>query len=237
MDISNKGKAIRIVDLSRPIKTLMPVFPTIPKTFVGVYRNHSQSLRPGGISSQTSLIVMSDHAGTHVDAPVHFSPNGKTIEQMPLDLMIGEAALLDFSSKESGDSVTADDVEEKLRRADIGPETIKAVLFKTGAAEHFGTEKYFKHYLEIHHGAVRWMVKHGIRLWGVDAITIDHPHDKATHMLLREVEFYHMENLANLDQLPVDSIFTLVCVALPFVGATASPLRPLAILKDGETGL
>ena len=225
---------MRFVDLGRPIQTLMPVFGTVTRTHVGVYRSHQQSLRPGGISSQTSIIVMSDHAGTHVDAPIHFNPEGKTIDQMPLDLMMGDAVVLDFSNKKSGDSVTVEAVQKKLKDASIAPSAIKVILFKTGAAELYGTEQYFKHYLEIHHKAVQWMAENGIKLWGVDASTIDHAHDRATHMLLRKLEFYHMENLANLDALPVNSPFTLICIALPFVGATASPLRPIAILKDEE---
>jgi kynurenine formamidase len=223
---------MRFVDLCRPIQTQMPVFPTVLKTFVGVYRGHNESLRPGGVSSQTSIIVMSDHAGTHVDAPIHFSPNDKTIDKMPLDLMFGEAVVLDFSDKKSGDSVMSEEVERKLDDAKIDPRRLNAILFKTGAAPLYGTDAYFKHYLEIHPETVRWMAKEGILLWGVDASTVDHAHNKATHMLLRELEFYHMENLANLDALPANSPFTLACVALPFVGATASPLRPLAILKD-----
>jgi kynurenine formamidase len=223
---------MRYVDLARPIHTQMPLFPSIMKTYVGTFRSHKESLRPGGVSSQTSIIVMGDHAGTHVDAPIHFAPEGKTIEKMPVELMMGEAVVLDFSSKKSGESVTREDVKKGLKDSKAKPGQIKAVLFKTGAAPLYGTDGYLKHYLEIHHEAVRWMAGQGILLWGVDASTIDHAHNRATHMLLRELEFYHMENLANLEALPVNTPFTLICAPLPFVGATASPLRPIAVLKD-----
>jgi kynurenine formamidase len=223
---------MRFIDLGHPIKTQMPVFPSVLKTFVGVYRGHEESLRPGGVSSQTSIIIMSDHAGTHVDAPVHFAPGGKTIEKMPMDVMVGDAVLLDFSHKKSGDVITAGDVEQKLKENKIDPASIKAILFKTGAAPLYGTDAYFSHYLEIRHDTVKWMAGRGILLWGVDASTVDSPPGRSTHMLLRELEFYHMENLANLDALPVNTPFTLACIALPLVGATASPLRPIAILKD-----
>lgn len=223
---------MRFVDLGHPIQTQMPVFPSLAKTFVGVYRSHKENLRSGGVSSQTNIIVMCDHAGTHVDAPIHFNPDGKPIDQMPLDLMVGEAVVLDFTYKKSGDSVTVEDVEKKLKDAAINLGQIKAILFKTGAGPLYGTDQYYQHYLEIHPETVRWMVKQGIKLWGVDASTIDCAPKRETHMLLRELEFYHMENLANLDALPVNVPFTLACVALPFVGATASPLRPIAILKE-----
>lgn len=223
---------MRFVDLGHPIQTQMPVFPSLAKTFVGVYRSHKESLRPGGVSSQTNIIVMCDHAGTHVDAPVHFNPDGKTIDQMPLELMVGEAVVLDFTDKKSGNSVTAADVEKKLTDAAINPGQIKAILFKTGAGPLYGTDQYFKHYLEILPETVRWMANEGIKLWGVDASTIDCAPKRETHMLLRELEFYHMENVANLDALPVNVPFTLACIALPFMGATASPLRPIAILRE-----
>ena len=223
---------MRFVDLGHPIHTQMPVFPTITKTFVGVYRSHKENTRPGGVSSQSNIIVMGDHAGTHVDAPIHFNPDGVSIDQMPLDLMVGEAVVLDFTEKKSGDLVTVEDVDKKLQEALVDPQRIKAILFKTGAGPLYGTDQYYQHYLEIHHETVRWMARHGIKLWGVDASTIDSAPKRETHMLLRELEFYHMENLANLDDVPVNTIFMLACIALPLVGATASPLRPIAILRE-----
>jgi len=151
---------------------------------------------------------------------------------MPLELFVRRAIVLDFSYKKSGDSIAAEEVEKKLTDAEVIPGQINAVLFKTGAAPLYGTDEYDKHYLEVSPEAVSWMAEKGIKLWGVDASTVDHAHNKATHMLLRKLEFYHIENLANLEALPVNSPFRLICVPLPFVGATASPLRPIAILED-----
>lgn len=65
-----------VIDLSWPIHTNMPVFPMVLKTFVGIYMGHKDSFRPPNLSSQTNIIVMSDHAGTHIDAPLHFNPDG-----------------------------------------------------------------------------------------------------------------------------------------------------------------
>ena len=62
-----------VTDLSQPIQTNIPVFLLILKTYVGAYMGHKETFQPPNISSQSNIIVMSDHAGTHIDAPIHFN--------------------------------------------------------------------------------------------------------------------------------------------------------------------
>ena len=75
-----------------------------------------------------------------------------------------------------------------------------------------------------------WMLDRGILVFGVDASTCDHAKDRATHMLMRNRVCYHMENLANLDKLPQDRIFTFVCTPLMMLNSSASPVRALALV-------
>ena len=220
----------RIVDLSRPTETGMPLYPTICSTYVGTYRGHADTLRPGGVSATHGIIVMSDHAGTHVDAPVHFNPGGITIERVPLDIMYGPALAFDFSCKGAGDSIGPEEVETKFASLRLDPESVKILLFRTGADSLYGKEAYFRHFLDVKPETVIWLLGHGIKLFGVDASTID-GEAKATHMLLREREFYHIENLTNLDKLG-NSLFTFVGFPLKLTGASASPIRAVAILSD-----
>jgi kynurenine formamidase len=219
-----------VIDLSRPIHTNMPVFPLILKTYLGVYMGHRDSFRPPNISSQSNVIVMSDHAGTHIDSPVHFNPDGTSIDRMPLDNMIGSAVMQDFSNRKSGETVTIQDVKEKLDHFGIHPKGLKYVLFRTGAAELYHTDRYLSHYLEIHADTVEWMLDQGILVFGVDANTCDHAKDKKTHMLMRKRPCYHMENLAHLEKLPEDRVFTFLCTPLLLQGSSASPVRALALV-------
>lgn len=219
------------IDLSRPIHTNMPVFPLILKTYLGVYTGHEESFRPPDISSQSNIIVMSDHAGTHIDAPKHFNPAGTSIEQMPLDVMVGNAVMQDFSFKNPGDTVTTDEVKERLDRSGVNPTDLTYILFQTGAAKLYDTDRYFSHYLEIHVDTVEWMLDQGILVFGVDASTCDHAKDRKTHMLMRKRPCYHIENLANLEKLPQDRMFTLICAPLLLKGSSASPIRALALVE------
>jgi len=219
-----------VIDLSRPVHTGMPVFPMVPRTFLEVYHGHKEILRPPNISAQTNIIVMSDHAGTHIDAPIHFNPDGTGIDQFSTDLMFGPAVMQDFSFKKSGEFVTVQEVRKKLEDIGVNPKDLKYILFRTGAAELYNTDKYMSHYLEIHLEAVEWMVNQGILIFGVDASTVDSDPDRAVHMFMRKRACYHIENLANLDKLPQDRTFTFICTPLPLKGSSASPIRAVAAL-------
>lgn len=218
------------VDLTRPIHTMMPVFPAIPKTYLGVYLGHKETLREGGISWQANIMVMADHAGTHIDAPLHFNPEGTGIDKMPVEVMVGNAVMQDVSHKKPGESVSAWEIEENLKRIDVDPHNLQYILLRTGAAEYYGTEEYFKRYLEIRVDAVEWMLDNGILVFGVDASTVDHAKDRATHMFMRKRPCYHIENLANLDRLPGHRVFTFVCAPLLLKNSSASPIRALALV-------
>jgi len=220
-----------VIDLSRPIHTNMPVFPLVLRTYLGVYLGHKESFRPPNISSQSNIIVMSDHAGTHIDSPIHFNPDGTSIDQMPLDIMIGNGVMQDFSFKTSGDTVTIQEVKEGLDRIGVNPKDLRYILFRTGAADLYNTDRYLSHYLEIHADTVEWMLDQGILVFGVDANTCDHAKDKKTHMLMRKRPSYHIENLANLEKLPRDRIFTFICTPLLLRGSSASPIRALALVS------
>jgi kynurenine formamidase len=149
---------------------------------------------------------------------------------MPIDIMVGNAVMQDYSFKEPGESVTADEVKKNLERIEVNPRDLKSILFCTGAAEYYQTDEYWSHYLEIRVDAVEWMLDHQILVFGVDASTVDHAKDRATHMFMRKKPCYHIENLRNLDKLPQERMFTFVCAPLLLKDSSASPIRALALV-------
>jgi len=220
----------QLIDLTRPIYHGMFVWYKTPLVDIKVLKRHEETGREDGVSFQANLVLMSDHTGTHLDSTLHFDPNGHGVDEVPLDLLYGPAVVLDFSYKEACSSISKEELESALKEAKIAPENLKVVLFRTGANEEFGSEAYLNHYLEIRKEAAEWLIDQGIKVLGVDACTIDHDRDRATHMLARKKPFYHIENLTNLDRVPEKRIFTFVGLPLPLVGATASPIRAVAII-------
>jgi len=117
-----------------------------------------------------------------------------------------------------------------LKKIGADPRDLKFILFRTGAGEYYETDEYLSKYLEVPVPAVEWMLDRGILVFGVDASTVDHAKDRATHMLMRRRVCYHIENLANLDKLPADRMFTFICNPLLMLNSSAAPFRALALV-------
>ena len=88
-----------------------------------------------------------------------------------------------------------------------------------------------------------WLLDQGVEIIGIDAIGFDPPIQKMfereklweSHRVMREREYYHMENLINLDQIPRPYGFTVSAFPIKLRGATASPIRAVAIIEDGRS--
>ena len=86
--------------------------------------------------------------------------------------------------------------------------------------------------------AVHWLLDRGIKMMGIDAIGFDIPLHAMferrrfweAHMVMLEREYYHLENLVNLDQIPISHGFTVSVLPIPYRGASAAPVRAVAIL-------
>ena len=92
-----------LIDLSRDIEHKMAVLPNHPPVVVTSFGTHDEVRTADGyaFSSATRVLMMGDHAGTHVDAPCHFNadPKAPSIDQMPLENHFTEAVCLDLSHK------------------------------------------------------------------------------------------------------------------------------------------
>ncbi len=182
---------------------------------------------------QTSLLAFSDHVSTHIDAPAHFHPEGKTIDEMPPELFMETPSVwLDCSGKEPGEEITPEELEEALGGAgeDINPGD--AVLIYTGCSKRWGKPDYRDGVRPVSPAAVQWLLGRGVRLFGVDGPEIDtDPIEWPAHKLLRTHEFYIIENLAlwpTVIELP--HRFRMVAAPLAIRSATAAPCRVVAII-------
>jgi kynurenine formamidase len=187
-----------------------------------------------------------EHGGTHMDAPIHFAKNGKTIDQIPLDQLIGPAIIIDVSKevlKNHNYQISIQDFTIwESSNGKIPDETI--VLLHTGFGRYWpdrlkylGTDKTGKealtdlHFPGLHPDAAKWLVENRkINAIGLDTQSIDYGQSEffETHRILCSKDIPFFENVANLDKLPV--IGTMV-IALPMKikGGSGAPLRLVAI--------
>lgn len=206
---------------------------------------------PQGLGWAAEVVTLGTHAGTHLDAPYHFFPScegkpAKTIDQMPLDLCFGKGVVFDMRHKRPGEAITPADLQRACEKMGhmIGPGEIALVM--TGIDKRIDEQDYWHEFPGMAREATLWLIDRGVKVMGTDAMTWDIPFrygaakfketgDKSViweaHRVGIEREYYHMEKLANLDQLPLYG-FDLVCIPISIVGASAGWVRPVAIIRE-----
>jgi kynurenine formamidase len=237
----------RIIDLSMPVHGDMLTFPRVPPPALVVYESHEQfAERIGaaefGVDSLTAsnLVVTNDHVGTHCDARKHIVPTAGGADTIPLEWCISDGVLLDFTDKESGYVITAADVQDELRRIDYTLKERDIVLIHTGAGAYNTEERYRTDHPGMSAEATRWLISQGVRMMGCDAITFDPPvwamFEKKlfweAHRVMWDEEYWHLENLMNLEQIGRPYGFQLNVLPVKWVGTTAAPVRAVAVIDE-----
>jgi len=214
---------MEMIDLSRVIYDGMPKIPVLPDVHV----QRCLSLEKGHPLNVTE-ISLPCHAGTHVDAPVHIFDNGKSIEEIPLEDFVGPGAVIPVK-KRGGEEVTARDLEDSgvpVSRGDI-------LMLFTGWDEKFESPDYNIHpYLSI--DAAEWIVGKGVKLLGIDCITVDLPtpmrqkgFEFPVHRILLGNGVLIAENVANLGEVAGKKI-RILALPLKVKGSDAGHARIVA---------
>ena len=206
-----------IIDISMPLRPRMPTWPGS----VGVRLMRTMRLEAGD-PANISRLDCDVHAGTHVDAPWHFLKKGNTAEQFPLNTLIGPAIIVYLPKV---DVITAGNLTGPAL-----PSKVKRLLLCTRNSELWvaGVNKSRKNYVALTADAARSVVDKGIRLLGVDYLSV-HRYDDSplTHQILLEADVIILEGLNLADVQP--GIYEFICLPLRLVGAEAAPAR--AILR------
>lgn len=185
---------------------------------------------------------LSQGIGTHIDAPMHFFPQGKGVDQIALSQLIAPLQVMDISN-EIGDEadflITAQHIlnwEEAHGRI----ESASIFLINTGWARFWMTEKYCPqddngrcHFPGIDKAAAELLLARQIAGVGIDTMSIDQgcAEEFIAHLVLLPADIYIIENLVNLDLLPARGA---IGYALPMKIADApeAPLRMIAQFPD-----
>lgn len=227
---------MELVDLSRDISHRMQVHPSHPPVIVSVWYDHSEKKIAGDtvFSSKALSIALSDHAGTHVDAPAHFDPRpgAATIDQIPLERFYTEGICLDLSGVPFRHAITVPEMEQALERSGQEIRPGDTVLIYMSVNERLlGTPGYLHDFPGLAVESVHWLADHGIGMFGVEAVSPapeGEPNFQA-HLACAERGITHIEGLANLDRLVGRGRFRFIGFPLRIRGGTASPIRAVAL--------
>lgn len=228
----------RLIDLSQEIYQGMQVYPGHLKTAVWDYHSHDETVASfeGGFSYASKGLLLSDHGPTHVDALSHLDPDdhAPAIDEMPLDVFYGPATCVDVSHAEPRSYLGEADLDAAVERAGVALSPGDTLLLHTGAFERlYGTPAYTRDYPGLDETASAWLVKRGVKTFGVDSPSPDNPASREypCHMMCRRHGITHYENLANLHRV-LGERFTFVGFPLRVRGGTGSPVRAVAVLDS-----
>ena len=205
------------LDVTYPIQPEMVVWPGQPQT-----ERHRISSIDKGKSSNVSILTMSLHTGTHMDAPLHFYKDGADITAAPFEAMFGPVRVAEISSG----VVSRSELETYEKRAG----TFRAgerVFFKTANSQKdWLTEPFDESYVAVDADAAQFLVEREIAVVGVDYLSVAPFADTFhTHRTLLGAGVWVIEGL-DLRRVN-EGTFEMAAMPLKIVGSDASPLRVL----------
>ena len=213
----------RIYDISLPLATGGVIYPGNPAISI----TPQQAISKGG-SSNVSRLDFGSHTGTHVDAPKHFFDDGAGVDALPLEVLMGPARLLAFD-----DRVTSIG-EAELSAHDLAGVTRLLLKTRNSAWLASGSAEFHPDYTFLAPDGAEWLVRHGIRLVGVDYLSVEQFHSghHRTHRTLLGAGIVIVEGLLLSE--PAAGDYDFLCLPLRLVGLDGAPAR--AVLLESRGG-
>jgi arylformamidase len=198
---------MQIFDVSVPIQPGMITYPGDPQ----VHMERVVSIEHGDVANLTRL-DFGVHTGTHVDAPLHFIDQGAGADALPLEVFLGPCEVVDATG--AGGEIGAETV----------PEGVERVLFKTRNSELWACASFDESFVRIGLAAAERLVEQGVRLVGVDYLSVGEPE---THRTLLGAGIAAIEGLDLSGIVP--GSYRLACLPLRIVDSDGSPARAVLI--------
>ena len=220
----------RMIDLTLDIYDGMPTFPTHwhPRVEVTILGRHRVEGRA------TRKLVLGTHTGTHMDAPLHFIEGGQSIDEIPLETIVGEAAVVDLTDKGALATITAQDLEARGSAVQKGG----IVILRTDWWKRWETRAFYFEHPHLTRDACQWLLDHQVQTVATDIPDIENPAEELPpgtpgplHVLLMSEGVILVENLTNLDRLTREHVF-LIALPLKIRGSEGSPARVIALEED-----
>lgn len=250
---------VRLVDLGQPFFTGMPSSPSHPGFRSALTLRHGDVARADGMSGAHEMFTSGGHVGTHVDALCHVAIDGRIhggrpadvvdgrytaggIEEFPLAIrravFVDVPAMRGTARLAAAEPVTAADLEKI--DVPIGPGD--AVLVRTGwaqlwpdAAAYVGSATGVP---GLDPTGASWLAQRGVSVVGADTAAVEQILPGAgharlpVHRILLAEHGINLIEVMNLEPLVGLSEFAFLCAPLSILGATGSPVRPLALVDQ-----
>ncbi|QQA42232.1 cyclase family protein [Pelagovum pacificum] len=221
-----------VTDLTWALDGDFPTFDGLP----GIMFEEDKTFDPDGY--KIWKVTFFEHSGTHIDAPLHFSEDGTSVDELDPSSLVCPLCIIDIKSKAADDPnamLEPEDIEAFISANGDIPEGA-CVAMNSGWADKMGEEGYRNDadgnftFPGFAKSATDMLSEMGVAAIGVDTLSLDpgNSADFAVHYSWLPSGHYGIENLANLDQLPATGA-TLFVGAPKHKGGTGGPARILAL--------
>ncbi len=225
----------QVLDLTHVLGTQFPLFPGAAPFRIQQAVSHDKDGYYG------SILTYWEHSGTHMDAPVHFAPNGLFVDQLKVENLVVPAVVINITEKVRRDPdsvVTPDDIRAWERRYGRIPDNA-AVLMASGWGARAASVEAFRntdssgvmHFPGFGKDAIDFLLtERRISGIGVDTLSLDHGPSTtfAVHYTLLPTNRWGLENLANLESIPPSGA-TLFVGAPKIAAGSGGPTRVMAV--------
>lgn len=238
------GVAAEWIDLSYAYDDATIFWPTAAPFRLEVV---AAGVTPAGFYYAANNFCTAEHGGTHLDSPIHFSEGKRSTDRIPIEQMVGPAAVVDVSEKAAADPdyrVQVADLEAFESAHGRIPDGA-IVLIRTGwgrywpdRSRYLGTAKMGPeavpelHFPGLHPDAARWIVEsRRVDAVGIDTPSIDYGQSKLfeSHQVLFAADIPAFENVASLERLPPTGSY-VVALPMKIRGGTGGPLRIVGVV-------
>jgi kynurenine formamidase len=231
----------KVIDLTYELDEKTVNWPTA-KPFE--FQRESWGMSPGGYWYAAGRFSASEHLGTHLDSPIHFGKGQATTDQIPLSKLIAATVVIDITPACASNRdyllSTADIRKWEQANGAIPAGSIAAIRtgwgrFWPDKKRYLGTDKPGDtanlHFPGIAKDAAQLLVQRKIAGVGIDTASMDYGPSKdfITHQVLNGAGIYGLENIANLEKVPVTGA-TLIALPMKIKGGSGGPVRIIAVL-------
>lgn len=228
-------EAPRVIDLTYIVDDAFPTWSGPP----GIGIEQLAKFEESGFNAFNLQVF--EHTGTHVDAPLHFSADGQSVEEIPVENLVCPLCVIDIREKADADDeaeVTPDDLSAWIARNGDIPDGAM-VAMNSGWQKHVETPRFIgfdddgvRHYPGFHVEAAQMLLEYsGAVALATDSASLDigSTETYATHYAWLPTNRYGIENIANLDQVP-EAGATVFVGAPSHRGGSGGPARIIALI-------
>ena len=209
---------MKIIDISWPISKATTGYKDRSVISFDEVKNFNRD------GARETKIQLSSHSGTHVDAPSHFLRDGKTIDEMSLNRLVGKCKVLDLTLVM--ERITRDDLmqyDSSIAQGDI-------ILLQTTNSDNAVTDKFNSHFVYLEVSGAEYLVEKKISAIGIDYLGIEHSQPgHPTHEILMHGDVVIIEGL-RLGHVKAGE-YVCVCLPLYTIGLEAAPARAILIAE------